>query len=76
MAFASNEAEIFGKSQMYWLVLLIYSIQLELCASPVALSFITKLSPRQFVASVMGIYFAAIGIGNKIAGSIGQYSEN
>ena len=76
MAFASNEADIFGKSQMYWLVLayLFHTVG-ELCASPVALSFITKLSPRQFVASVMGIYFAAIGIGNKIAGSIGQYSE-
>ena len=76
MAFASNEADIFGKSQMYWLVLayLFHTVG-ELCASPVALSFITKLSPRQFVASVMGIYFAAIGIGNKIAGLIGQYSE-
>ena len=76
MALASNEADIFGKSQMYWLVLayLFHTVG-ELCASPVALSFITKLSPRQFVASVMGIYFAAIGIGNNIAGLIGQYSE-
>ncbi|MDC3176161.1 peptide MFS transporter [Alphaproteobacteria bacterium] len=76
MALASNEADIFGKSQMYWLVLayLFHTVG-ELCASPVALSFITKLSPKQFVASVMGIYFAAIGIGNKIAGLIGQYSE-
>ena len=76
MALASNEANLFGKSQMYWLVLayLFHTVG-ELCASPVALSFITKLSPRQFVASVMGIYFAAIGIGNKIAGLIGQYSE-
>ena len=76
MFFASNEAELYGKSQMYWLVLayLFHTIG-ELCASPTALSFITKLSPKKFVASVMGIYFAAIGTGNKLAGLIGQYSE-
>ena len=47
----------------------------ELCASPVILSYITKLSPQRLVSSVMGIYFAAIGIGNKLAGTIGQNSE-
>ena len=47
----------------------------ELCASPVILSYITKLSPQRLVSSIMGIYFAAIGIGNKLAGTIGQNSE-
>ena len=62
---------------MFWLVLvyLFHTIG-ELCASPVILSYITKLSPKQLVSSIMGIYFAAIGIGNKLAGMIGEYSGN
>ena len=43
---------------------------------PVILSYITKLSPKKIVASIMGIYFAAIGLGNKLAGTIGQSSED
>ena len=76
MFFASLEFEIYGKSSMYWLVLayLFHTIG-ELCASPVILSYITKLSPERLVSSIMGIYFAAIGIGNKLAGLIGQHSE-
>ena len=76
MYFASVEYEIKGKSAMYWLIFayLFHTIG-ELCASPVILSYITKLSPPQLVSSIMGIYFAAIGIGNKLAGLIGQHSE-
>ncbi len=76
MFFASLEYEIYGKSSMFWLILayLFHTVG-ELCASPVILSYITKLSPERLVSSIMGIYFAAIGIGNKLAGTIGQYSE-
>ena len=76
MLLASLEYEIFGRSSMYWLVLAyIFHTIGELCASPVILSYITKLAPKRLVSSIMGIYFAAIGIGNKTAGLIGQYSE-
>ena len=76
MIFASIESEIYGKSSTYWLFLayLFFTIG-ELCASPVILSYITKLSPEKLTASIMGIYFATIGLGNKLAGSIGQYSQ-
>ena len=76
MFFASIQFENEGRSSMYWLILayLFHTIG-ELCASPVILSYITKLSPKRIVSSIMGFYFAAIGIGNKLAGSIGQYSE-
>ena len=75
MFLASQESDIYGKSSMYWLILayLFHTIG-ELCASPVILSYITKLSPRNLIASIMGIYFASIGLGNKLAGTIGQYS--
>tara|TARA_Y100000591_G_scaffold316012_1_gene324196 strand:+ start:144 stop:1469 length:1326 start_codon:yes stop_codon:yes gene_type:complete len=76
MIFASIESEIHGKSSTYWLFLayLFFTIG-ELCASPVILSYITKLSPEKLTASIMGIYFATIGLGNKLAGLIGQYSQ-
>ena len=76
MFFASVEADTYGKSSMYWLVLAYTLITIgELCASPVILSYITKLSPKQKVSSIMGIYFATIGLGNKLAGTIGVYSQ-
>ena len=77
MYFASVESSNFGKSSMYWLLLayLFHTVG-ELCASPIILSYITKLSPKKIIASVMGIYFATIGLGNKLAGTIGQYSDN
>ena len=68
--------QIVQKSAMIWLVLayLFHTIG-ELCASPVALSFITKLAPVKYAAFMMGAYFAATGMGNKLAGFVGQLSE-
>ena len=79
MSIAANEVtydtdgEILEKSSMYWLVLayLFHTIG-ELCASPVALSFITKLAPARWGAFLMGAYFAATGLGDKVAGKIGE----
>lgn len=75
MTAASSQYEANGESAMMWLVLAyLFHTLGELCASPVALSFITKLSPERFVAFMMGFYFAVTGIGNKIAGSLGELS--
>ncbi|MGB5319684.1 peptide MFS transporter [Eudoraea sp.] len=73
MVFASMQYETIGKSALYWLALayLFHTIG-ELCASPVALSFITKLAPVRYGALMMGVYFAATGLGNKVAGLIGE----
>ncbi|AOW17335.1 MFS transporter [Polaribacter vadi] len=69
--------EVAEKSAMIWLVLayLFHTIG-ELCASPVALSFITKLAPLKYASFMMGAYFAATGLGNKVAGFVGGLSEN
>jgi len=77
MSAASLEYEAQGASAMYWLVLayLFHTIG-ELCASPVALSFITKLAPLKYASLMMGVYFAATGLGNKVAGLIGEYSQS
>lgn len=73
MSAASMQYEVEGLSSMHWLVLayLFHTIG-ELCASPVALSFITKLAPDRWMAFMMGAYFAATGLGNKIAGLLGE----
>ena len=67
MSKASTEVVMDGdkiveKSAMIWLVLayLFHTIG-ELCASPVALSFITKLAPLKYASFMMGAYFAATG---------------
>jgi len=40
----------------------------ELCLSPVGLSTLTKLAPANLVGLVMGIWFLAASLGNKLAG--------
>lgn len=77
MAAASAQFEANGSSAMYWLILayLFHTIG-ELCASPVSLSFITKLAPLKYASIIMGLYWAATGLGNKVAGLIGEYSQS
>ena len=79
MSVASQEVgydaagEVIQKSGMQWLVLAyLFHTLGELCASPVALSFITKLAPDRWMAFMMGAYFAATGLGNKVAGLLGE----
>ena len=73
MRFAASEYEFMGYSSMHWLVLayLFHTVG-ELCASPVSLSYITKLAPEKYAALMMGLYFAASGLGNKLAANIGE----
>ena len=76
MSAASLQHEADGSSAMYWLVLayLFHTIG-ELCASPVALSFITKLAPLKYASIMMGVFFAATGLGNYVAGWVGIWSQ-
>lgn len=76
MVFATQQYAAEGSSAIYWLLFayLLHTIG-ELSASPVALSFITKLAPLKYGALMMGVYFAATGLGNKVAGIIGESSQ-
>ncbi len=58
-----------GKVGPMWLVGL-YFLQTvgEMCLSPVGLSTMTKLAPQRLVGLVMGIWFLAAALGNKLAG--------
>tara|TARA_B110000444_G_C18695808_1_gene526516 strand:+ start:1 stop:798 length:798 start_codon:yes stop_codon:yes gene_type:complete len=77
MTGATAQLESTGTSAMYWLVLayLFHTIG-ELCLSPVALSFITKLAPIKYASIMMGVYFAMTGFGSKLAGLLGEWSES
>lgn len=77
MAKASLEVLSTGQAALVWIILayLFHTIG-ELSASPVALSFITKLAPVRYVSIMMGVYFAATGLGNKLAGAIGEASQS
>ncbi|HEB61926.1 MAG TPA: MFS transporter [Bacteroidetes bacterium] len=76
MTAAAAQFETSGSSAMYWLVLayLFHTIG-ELCLSPVVLSYITKLAPVKYASLMMGVYFATTGLGNKLAGLLGEASE-
>ncbi len=63
----------FGKASMYWIFgFYLIATVAELCVQPVALSFITRLAPRKYASIMMGVFFAVTGLGNKLAGFIGE----
>lgn len=76
MSAASIQYQNEGSSAMYWLVLayLFHTIG-ELSSSPVSLSYITKLAPVKYASFMMGIYWAAVGMGNYVAGWVGIWSQ-
>ncbi|HET8736769.1 MAG TPA: oligopeptide:H+ symporter [Pricia sp.] len=77
MVFASMQFESEGSSAMYWLVLAyLFHTLGELSLSPVSMSFFTKLAPARYMALMMGVYWAATGLGNKVAGVIGESSAH
>lgn len=49
----------------------------ELCLSPVALSAVSKLSPRRFAGQMMGVFVLTYSIGNLLAGLFaGEFNPN
>jgi len=64
------------KGPVYWLFLAYFlHVIAELSISPVALSFITKLAPMKYASLMMGSYFAITGLGNKLAGILGEAAQ-
>jgi POT family proton-dependent oligopeptide transporter len=49
----------------------------ELCLSPIALSAVSKLSPKRFAGQMMGVFVLTYSIGNIISGLLaGNYDPN
>ena len=62
---------------MIWLILVYFFHTMgELCISPVALSYVSKLVPGRMIAMMFGIWYLAIAIGMKLAGVFGEASES
>ena len=77
MSAAAIQADSGEKAMLIWLILAyLLHVLGELSISPVILSFITKLAPLKYASIMMGVYFAATGLGNKLAGMVGELAQN
>lgn len=57
---------------MIWLILAyLFHTLGELCIQPVGLSYVSKLVPGKMIAFMFGMWYLAIAIGNKLAGTLG-----
>lgn len=69
MFFAAQIAASGLKAAPYWLIATYFLHTVgELCLSPVALSAVSKLSPKRFAGQMMGVFVLTYSIGNIIAG--------
>ncbi|MBL4862587.1 MAG: hypothetical protein JKY09_06175 [Crocinitomicaceae bacterium] len=75
LAFGSAGIEAGASSaevSLIWLVLAyLFHTLGELCLSPVALSYVSKLVPGRMIAMMFGVWYIAVAIGNKLAGLLG-----
>ncbi|NQY62964.1 MAG: peptide MFS transporter [Alteromonadaceae bacterium] len=78
MFFAAQYAASGLKVAPYWLVTTYFLHTVgELCLSPVALSAVSKLSPKRFAGQMMGIFVLTYSIGNIISGLLaGNFDPN
>lgn len=62
------------KASGWWLIATYGVITVgELCLSPMGLSLVSKISPPRFVALMMGGWFLATSIGNKLSGILASF---
>ncbi|GAB5380457.1 MAG: peptide MFS transporter [Aliiglaciecola sp.] len=78
MFFAAQLAASGLKVAPYWLVATYFLHTVgELCLSPVALSAVSKLSPKRFAGQMMGVFVLTYSIGNVTAGLLaGGFDPN
>lgn len=78
MFFAAQLAASGLKVAPYWLVATYFLHTVgELCLSPVALSAVSKLSPKRFAGQMMGVFVLTYSIGNVVAGLLaGNFSPD
>ncbi|MFV0605800.1 MAG: peptide MFS transporter [Niabella sp.] len=64
------------KASSWWLIASYGVITIgELCLSPMGLSLVSKLSPPRITALMMGGFFLAISVGNKLSGMLSSLWE-
>lgn len=76
LAWGSSGVVNGAKVSMIWLILAyLFHTLGELCLSPLGLSYVSKLVPARMIAFMFGMWYLAIAIGNKLAGSLGGMIE-
>ena len=68
-------AEVATVSIIWLIIAYLFHTLGELCLSPVALSYISKLVPGRMIALMFGVWYIAVAIGNKTAGEMGGRIE-
>ena len=69
MFYAAHIAASGMKAAPYWLIMTYFVHTVgELVLSPIALSAVSKLSPRRYIGQMMGVFVLTYSIGNIIAG--------
>lgn len=58
-------------SMIFLILAYLFHTMGELCISPVGLSYLSKLVPARMIGIMFGMWYLAIAIGNKAAGSLG-----
>lgn len=76
LAFGAGLADAAGKTSLWWLVLG-YALMTggELSLSPVGLSMVTRLAPREIVGAVMGAWFLSVAFAHYLAAAIARLSS-
>ncbi|RYZ38901.1 MAG: MFS transporter, partial [Myxococcaceae bacterium] len=73
---ASKESAADGKAAAWWVIMAyLFHTMGELCLSPVGLSMVSKVAPTRVVSAMMGVWFLANAVANKLSGVLGGYSE-
>ncbi len=64
-------AQTASVSMMFLILAYLFHTMGELCLSPVGLSYLSKLVPGRMIGFMFGIWYLAIAIGQKAAGTMG-----
>jgi len=64
-------AETASVSMVFLILAYLFHTMGELCLSPVGLSYLSKLVPARMIGFMFGIWYIAISIGQKTAGTMG-----
>lgn len=66
-------ADAMAQTSMFYLIIGYFVLTIgELCLSPIGLSKVTELSPKKYVAFIMGVWLSANFYGHYFAGKIAQ----
>ena len=63
-------------SMIFLILAYLFHTMGELCISPVGLSYLSKLVPGRMIGFMFGIWYLAIAIGQKAAGTMGGMIDN